>query len=199
MLSSAKAVDPVPSLSKPAKGSAFSDPAYKTCVVRATDHAAESPRDFARNDYSRRQAFNADSSRFIVYSNGGHLASVRRALARASASSVTGPGGDAEPQWHPSEPGTAVLPADQRHRHEGATNSTSRPASAASSATWRRASRSRWPSANAAWTKSEGSPSADGRYWCFMVDSGEKLVNGKTYQSLGGVRLGPRRPTPSWA
>jgi hypothetical protein len=30
--------------------------------------------------------------------------------------------------------------------------------------------KARWPSANAAWTKSEGAPSADGRYWCMMVD-----------------------------
>jgi len=28
----------------------------------------------------------------------------------------------------------------------------------------------RWSGANGAWTKSEGSPSKDARYWCFMVD-----------------------------
>jgi hypothetical protein len=31
--------------------------------------------------------------------------------------------------------------------------------------------KAKWPTATAAWTKSEGSPSKDGRYWCFMVDS----------------------------
>lgn len=30
--------------------------------------------------------------------------------------------------------------------------------------------RALWPSAHAAWTRSEGSPSADGRYWAFLVD-----------------------------
>ena len=30
-----------------------------------------------------------------------------------------------------------------------------------------------WPGAAAAWTKAEGAPSADGRYWCFMVDDAE--------------------------
>ena len=31
--------------------------------------------------------------------------------------------------------------------------------------------KAKWPTANAAWTRSEGSPSADGRSWCFMVDN----------------------------
>ncbi|MGE5865469.1 MAG: hypothetical protein ACM32J_10260 [Rhizobacter sp.] len=31
--------------------------------------------------------------------------------------------------------------------------------------------KAKWPGAAAAWTRSEGSPSADGRYWCFMVDN----------------------------
>ena len=39
--------DPIPSLPKPAKGEAFTEPTYKTCVVRVTDHAVEPPSGFA--------------------------------------------------------------------------------------------------------------------------------------------------------
>src|SRR3546814_15991212 len=48
---------PAPSSSRPAKGVAFKDPAFGTCVVRATNHNTEPPSGFARNAYSRRQAF----------------------------------------------------------------------------------------------------------------------------------------------
>jgi hypothetical protein len=169
VLSSAKAVDPVPSLSKPAKGSAFSDPAYKTCVVRATDHASEPPSTFARNDYSRRQAFNANSSRFLAYSNTGHW-HLYDGKTLAYIKQLSGPAGDAEPQWHPTNPDLLYyLPTNgvglKVYELNVATN-TSRTIGDLGSRL-----RARWPSAYAAWTKSEGSPSADGRYWCFMVDN----------------------------
>src|SRR3546814_17615844 len=48
---------PAPSSARPAKGVAFKDPAFGTCVVRATNHNTEPPSGFARNAYSRRQAF----------------------------------------------------------------------------------------------------------------------------------------------
>ena len=100
-LSTAKNVDATPPLGKPTKGAAFGDPTYGTCVVRATDHVAEARTDFVRNDYSRRQAFNADSSRFIVYADGGtwHMYDAKTL---AYIKQLPGPAGDAEPQWHPT-------------------------------------------------------------------------------------------------
>src|SRR3546814_15643368 len=62
---------PAPGGARPAKGVPFKDPAFGTCVVRATNHAVEPPSGFARNDYSRRQAFNVDNSRMLVYSLNG--------------------------------------------------------------------------------------------------------------------------------
>src|SRR6059058_167130 len=56
----------VPALAKPAKGKAFADPVYKTCVTRVTDHAADGLKGFAREEYSRRQAFNADDSKILI-------------------------------------------------------------------------------------------------------------------------------------
>ncbi|PKN32471.1 MAG: hypothetical protein CVU61_17905, partial [Deltaproteobacteria bacterium HGW-Deltaproteobacteria-19] len=64
-------ISPSPTSPRPAKGVPFKDPAFGTCVVRATDHATEAPSGFARNDYSRRQAFNVDNTRVLVYALNG--------------------------------------------------------------------------------------------------------------------------------
>jgi hypothetical protein len=152
-------------LAKPAKGVAVHEPNFHTCLVRATSHATEPPNTFARNDYSRRQAFNANNSYFIVYSNGTwHL---YNANSLAHVRVLTTMGGDAEPQWHPTDPnilyylptngGTKLLKVDVR-------NNT---ASTAVDFVGRLPS---WgANADHIWTRSEGSPSADGRYWGFLV------------------------------
>jgi hypothetical protein len=152
-------------LAKPAKGVAVHEPNFHTCLVRATSHATEPPNTFARNDYSRRQAFNANNSYFIVYSNGTWHLYDANSLAHVRV--LTTMGGDAEPQWHPTDPnilyylptngGTKLLKVDVR-------NNT---ASTAVDFVGRLPS---WgANADHIWTRSEGSPSADGRYWGFLV------------------------------
>lgn len=154
-----------PTLAKPTKGQTFKDPVYGTCVVRLTDHANEPPVGFARNDYSRRQAFNANDTKILIYSENGfwHLYD---AITYAWIKQLSGPGGDAEPQWHPTNPdllyfvptnGGLVL-----NELNVATNQTR--------VVGNFANRLPWATAAHVWTKSEGSPSADGRYWGFMVD-----------------------------
>ncbi|MEN6540474.1 MAG: hypothetical protein ABFC67_12760, partial [Mizugakiibacter sp.] len=54
----------VPNVARPAKGVVTKDPVFGTCVVRATAHDTEVQRAFERNDYSRREPFNADMSYF---------------------------------------------------------------------------------------------------------------------------------------
>ena len=179
---------------RPAKGVAQKDPYFGTCVVRATDHANEAPSGFARNDYSRRQAFNADNSRFIVYAYNGawHLydADTLRHI-----KALNGPAGDAEPQWHPSDPnklyylptngGTRLLLLDVN------ANTTTTVADFAGKLPW----------SNVAhiWTKSEGSPSADARYWCFQAENASYGILGVfTYdlqtQTVLGTRSMSARP-----
>jgi hypothetical protein len=156
---------------KPPRGSAFADPAYGTCVVRVTDHAADGVGKFARNDYSRRQAFNADDSKMVVATSDGswHLYD---ANAPCHLGKLEGLGGDAEPQWHPRDPnllyyfppfgiGMQIHQLDVRTGKSRVVGDLARRLTAV------------WPSARAAWTKSEGSPSADGRYWGFMVDDAD--------------------------
>jgi Divergent InlB B-repeat domain len=163
---------------KPARGVSQRESAFKTCEVRVTDHRSDGVPTFARNDYSRRQAFNADSTRQLVYALDGswhlydnsysHLGSLPYAVAA-----------DAEPQWHPSDPDLLYyLPTNG----VGMKVYSLQVSSGKSTLIGDLASRlkARWPGANAAWTKSEGSPSADGRYWCFLVDSA-------SWQGLGLV------------
>lgn len=165
-LKSGFVTDPIPSLGKPAKGKAFTDPTYKTCMVRVTDHAVEPPSGFARNDYSRRQAFNADSSKLIVYAYDGHW-HLYDARTFAHLKVLPGPAADAEPQWHPTDPNLLYyLPTNGGMvvNELNVTTNTSRVVGNFSG-------RLPWSNAARLWTKSEGSPSADGRYWAFMVET----------------------------
>ena len=163
-------VDPLIATAKPSKGVHFLDPAYGTTIVRVTDHAHEPPSGFARNDYARRQAFNADNSLQLIYAYDGawHL---YRTDTNAYVSVLPFLAGDAEPQWHPTNPDLLYyLPTSgigMTIRLLNVRTGTSQVVADLSARL-----RARWPTANAAWTRSEGSPSADGRYWCLMVDSG---------------------------
>jgi len=166
LVSSRTAAAPA-ALAKPAKGVAVTEPAFKTCLVRTTDHAADGTAGFARNDYSRRQAFNADSTRQVVAAEDGfwHLydANTHQRLGV-----LPGLAGDAEPHWHPTNPNLLYrLPMQgigmTLHELNVATNSTR------VAGDFGARLKARWPTAAAAWTRSEGSPSKDGRYWCFLA------------------------------
>ena len=63
-------VYPVPNLAEPAPRQWFTDPTFGTCLVRVTDRAADlSPGDTStglKNEYARVQSFNADGSRLLA-------------------------------------------------------------------------------------------------------------------------------------
>ncbi len=158
----------IPGLDKPRKGDVFADPVYQTCLVRATAHDIERPKGFARSDYSRRQAFNADNSRFIVYAFDGYW-HLYDGNTFAWLGELVGPASDAEPQWHPTDPDLLYyLPtvgAGMLINELNVVNGRSKLVGDLADRII-----ARWPTANAAWTRSEGSPSADARYWAFQVD-----------------------------
>lgn len=142
---------------------------YGTCRVRATNHTADGTNTFARNDYSRRQAFNADSSKYLIYDLNGAWW-VYDAATYTKIRELTALGGDAEPQWHPTDPDLLYyLPTNgvgmRINRVDVTTNQSITVADLSTRI------KAIWPTANAAWTKSEGAPSADGRYWAFQVDT----------------------------
>jgi Tol biopolymer transport system component len=167
---------PVPAVPRPPKGKVIADPVYRTCVVRVTDAEKEPPDTFARNDYSRRQPFNADDSLILVYAYNGawHLYDARTL---EYVKKLRGPGGDAEPQWHPTNPnilyylpnngGMTIYELDIRSDRRAIKADFTQPDSRGFSL------RSLWPTAARVWTRSEGSPSADYRYWAFMVEDND--------------------------
>lgn len=157
---------PMVSSSRPAKGAVFADPNYHTCVVRAADHTSDGLSQFARNDYSRRQAFNSDNTRYLVYdANGSWYMYDASTLSKIS--ELTQLGGDAEPQWDATDPqklyyvptnGGTVL-----YQLNVVTNVQTVVGNFATGLPWSGVAH--------VWTKSEGSPSADSRYWCFMAEN----------------------------
>ncbi len=175
-----------PTTPRPAKGAAFSDPAFGTCVVRATSHASEPPAGFSRNDYSRRQAFNADNSRFITYALDGawHLYD---AQTLAHLRVLDGPAGDAEPQWHPSDPRLLYYVPINGGMRLYLLDVESNQSSTAANFTGKLP----WGDVARVWTKSEGSPSADGRYWCFQAETDGFQIRGAfTFDLQTGNVLG---------
>ena len=165
------AVPGVPDLPRPTKAVPAADPVYGNCVLRVTEHAKEPPVRFARHDYSRRQAFNADGSRILIASNDGtwHLYDGRT---MEYVDELDGPAGDAELQWHPTNPDLIYyMPSNGLGMELYELNV--RTGSSRTVAEFGDRLKKFWPDAAAAWTKAEGAPSADGRYWCFMVDDAE--------------------------
>ena len=165
-LVSGKVTPAVPSMAKPAKGVVYSEPAFQTCAVRVTDHAAEAPSGFARNDYSRRQAFNADSSLMLVYALDGFW-HVYDANTYAYVKRLAGPAADAEPQWDPIKPNLLYYVPTNGGMVVNELNVSTN----TSRVVGNFAGRLPWGSAARLWTKSEGSPSADARYWAFMAET----------------------------
>lgn len=166
-------VSTVPALARPVKGVAYRDPVHGTCGVRVTDHANEAPVGFARQDYSRRQAFNADNSYVLIQAANGfwHL---YNANTMAFVRTLSGPAGDAELQWHPTDP-TSLYYFDTNggmvlRRLNVDTNVTTVAANFSGRLPWADVAR--------VWTKSEGSPSADGRYWCLMAETSSFATRG---------------------
>jgi hypothetical protein len=156
---------------KPPRGKPFADATYKTCVVRITDHASDRLKGFARVDYSRRQSFNADNTQVVVTAGDGswHLYDV---VTYRYLKQLPGVGGDAEPNWHPTDPNLLYFfppfGIGMQIREMNVKTGQSRTVADLASRI-----RAIWPTANAAWTKSEGSPSTDGRYWALQVDDAQ--------------------------
>ena len=172
--------DATPAVAKPAAKASdlgtptYVDPVYGTRVYQATGSSDFAGASFVRHDYSRRQAFNADNSRFIAVSSNGYWllydASTFNVLARSGHNgAMGGPAGDCEMIWHPTDPhklwhtGTGGGLVWQEANVETGTGSVMADFTG----------RLPWPAATAVWTKSEGGPSADGRYWAFMATSYE--------------------------
>ncbi|MDO4904147.1 MAG: hypothetical protein Q4A16_01110 [Lautropia sp.] len=158
----------IPNSAQPALHSAYQDPIYHSCIVRVTDNSVSSGRAYRRNDYSRRQAFNADSTYMLIYSLNGYWY-VHDARTMQQVQQLQGPAGAAEAHWHPTDPNLIwYLSRDgvglEIHQIDVRTNQSRRISDMRSQV------KAIWPSATTASTRAEGAPSADGRYWCFQAE-----------------------------
>jgi WD40 repeat protein len=135
-------------------------------MVRVTDHAAEPPVGFARNDYSRRVAFNATGDTLLIVDADGawHLYDARSLAYLRPLRALSG---DAEPQWDPSDPQALYFVP----RNGGLVLNRLDLARDTVSVVGAFGDRLPWRETTHVWTRSEGSPSADARYWAFMADS----------------------------
>lgn len=154
---------------KPAKGASFVN-MYGIKVNRFTDHANDpvSPLHPAwlRNQYSRLQPWNADGSLQLIYQPDGGYNVFNAALPYAFAKKLNGIGGDPEFQFSPTDPNSGLYLGNY-----GSTILRKLNISANTSTVWYDFTndvRTLAPDANRWSTKSEGSPSADGKIWALM-------------------------------
>ncbi len=152
-----------PDLAEPSPRVPFQDPTFGTCLVRVTDRAADlSPDDMSaglKNEYSRVQSFNADGTRLLVM---GIEATWYLYDANTLRPLGTLPIGT-EPRWDPQDPDIIYysdetrlmaydVPADEQTLvHDFAADFPDQTLAAV-------------------WTRWEGRPSADGRYWGLMAE-----------------------------
>ncbi len=140
----------------------FTDPTFDTCVVRVTDRDNDKSSDDISqglvNEYARVQSFNADGSRLIVHGTDGtwylYNAQTLQPISQLPL--------DAEPRWDASDPDIIYYNADTRllyyNVHTGQGDEIRDFSNDISD-----------PNLVAVWTRHEGRPSRDSRYWGLMA------------------------------
>ena len=156
-------VRPTPDVAEPAARSWWQDPVFGTCVVRVTDRLADrSPDDSSgglKNEYSRVQSFNADGSRLMVR---GTAASWYLYDAE-SLQPIRKLPIEIDPRWDARDPALAYYSDGTRLMSCNVeTGETALVHDFAADFPGR--------SLAAVWSRYEGSPSRDGRYWGLMAE-----------------------------
>ena len=149
-----------PQTNEPAARTPFRDPVFESCLVRVTDRTAdlfsgdESPG--LKNEYSRVQSFNADGSLILVRSV--------EATWYVYSTTTLQPLGqvplDVDPRWSATDPFVIYYASETRLMFYDLRTGT---------ATIIHDFAADAPGAIMVWTRYEGSPSADGRYWGLMA------------------------------
>ena len=145
-------------------------PTYNTPIARVTDNvvAWSKGQRRVRSDYSRRQAWNCDNTMFIMTTSDGYWQTYDNKTLKLIATMPAQMGGDAEPVWHPNKPDVLFhVPQNgvgmkliERNARTGAEIRTTEIGPLLTAI---------WPEAFNCWSKSEGAPSLDCRYWCWIV------------------------------
>jgi hypothetical protein len=157
-----------PDLEEPEPRRPFWDPVFRTCLVRVTDSkadlAADDPSRGLKNEYSRVQAFNADG-RYLI------ARSIEAYWYLYDAHSLQPLGQlplDVEPRWSPTDPYLVYFISETRL--------LSYNIQSGQSATVHDFKDDLPFEPVMVWTRYEGGPSADGRFWGFMADDQDWLA-----------------------
>lgn len=159
---------------KPVKAQYYKTPMVKLTRNKEAIAAGEKP---FRSDYSRRNSFNCDNTLFLTYRKDGYWfvndAKTLKPIGDALPSMAT----DCEPIWSESDPHLlwALPPYGEGCKLYEINVDTRKVVK-----TYELADRIKafWPDAGRCWTKSEGAPSRDGRYWCWIVETTAYEVRG---------------------
>ncbi|KAG2386509.1 hypothetical protein C9374_002253 [Naegleria lovaniensis] len=157
----------VPSMEQPQKNTPSKDPTHQTCVLRVSDPNMDNV-EIKSILGSKRQLFNSNNTLQFMNAIDGtwHL---YRTDSNSYWKDLVVVHPDSEPHWHPTRPNLLYyLPSKGVGMKIHQLNIESEVTLEVTDLSTR--IRTRWPSAHAAWTHSEGSPSRDARFWCFMVE-----------------------------
>ncbi|MDI1452148.1 hypothetical protein, partial [Polyangium sp. 6x1] len=160
---------PTEGVPRPALNVPYDDEHYHLQVARVTDASQVKDHDipaWVRHEYSRRPAFNADSTRALMISSNGwiRLYEVKPdgTLGFLKTLSLGEP---QEPNWHPTDPNKLYF---LEPYGQGLTISTYDITNDMKSTTRDLGTRVKalFPGSTGMWTKQEGRPSDDGKIWC---------------------------------
>ncbi len=154
----------VPDVAEPPVRHWYRDPTFGTCVVRVTDRGSDldpdDPSPGITNDYSRVPAFNADGSLLLLRSTEG----IWYLYDAATLQPIRSVPVEVEPRWDPADP--AVI-----HHHDGTRLLAYNVTTGDESLVHDFASDLPGMDLVAVWTREEGRPSADGRYWAMQAQN----------------------------
>jgi hypothetical protein len=158
-----------PSTKEPAAREPFLDPTFGTCIIRVTDReidiSSDDPSPGLKNEYSRVQSFNSDGKLFLLYGTEGTWYIYDSVTLLPLCQIAIG----VEPRWDSNDPNilyfidetrlmkTNVFTREQWMVHDFAVDFPGQQLSAV-------------------WTRFEGSPSIDGRYWGLMAEDEDWLT-----------------------
>jgi hypothetical protein len=185
------AVRQAPVMSEPAPRVPFRDPVFGTCLVRVTDRSTDiAPGDGSaglKNEYSRVQSFNADGSRILVRGLSATWYLYDAHTLRPLGQLTIG----ADPRWDAIDP--HVLYYNEETRLMAFNTATG-----LSSLAHEFAADFPGRTLAAVWTRYEGSPSADTRYWGMMAqDQDWRAVAFVIYDRLENRAVAKRDIPPS--
>jgi hypothetical protein len=160
-----------PDLPEPAARQPFRDPVFGACLVRVTDRihdlASGDASEGMKNEYSRVQAFNADGSRLLVRTTEANAYLYDAGSLQPLGQLPLG----TDPRWDAHDPGRIYYFTDTSLMAYDISSGSESPV---------RDFAPEFPSHSlaAVWTRYEGSPSTDGRYWGLMAEDQEWLTVG---------------------